>query len=195
MVEHGPGNPEGWLERVLVPGVGLSSTTIIGHGGSHQRSAHHRHLDLRSPRLHVKARTTTVKERCCALRMNTAVLTRRSWLALYGLTTARQTSRSGSGAQEDAVAVKAYVVYCHPDPGSSTAALRVDSAACSPLDISSGSRTSTPTTSIRRCHVRTLEHRAPPPPPPDIAEYCRNLQWCDMLVFVYPTWWSAQRRC
>ena len=27
---------------------------------------------------------------------------------------------------------------------------------------------------------------------PELASYVHDLQWCDSLVLVYPTWWSAQ---
>ncbi|HSP29909.1 MAG TPA: NAD(P)H-dependent oxidoreductase [Ilumatobacteraceae bacterium] len=31
-----------------------------------------------------------------------------------------------------------------------------------------------------------------PGPDPSIASYADDLQWCDTLVLVYPTWWSGQ---
>ena len=30
------------------------------------------------------------------------------------------------------------------------------------------------------------------PRPRNLAEYAANLQWCEALVLVYPTWWSGQ---
>jgi len=90
--------------------------------------------------------------------------------------------------------VKAYVVYCHPDPESFTAALR--DRAVSALENAGHS--------VRVADLyadgfdpamsrqERLEHKAPPEPPPDIARYCADLQWCDALVLVYPTWWSGQ---
>lgn len=90
--------------------------------------------------------------------------------------------------------MKAFVVYCHPDPDSFTAALR--DRAVSALE-SAGH-------SVRIADLyadgfdpamsrqERLQHKAPPEPPPDIAGYCTNLRWCDALVFVYPTWWSGQ---
>lgn len=35
-------------------------------------------------------------------------------------------------------------------------------------------------------------HRAAPETKPHLAGHFADLQWCDTLVFVYPTWWSAQ---
>ena len=35
-------------------------------------------------------------------------------------------------------------------------------------------------------------HRAPPDSKPHLAQHFDDVQWCDTLVFVYPTWWSAQ---
>lgn len=32
----------------------------------------------------------------------------------------------------------------------------------------------------------------PPDKKPAIAEYAADLQWCEALVLVYPTWWSGQ---
>jgi putative NADPH-quinone reductase len=35
-------------------------------------------------------------------------------------------------------------------------------------------------------------HRAAPETKPHLVRHFEDLQWCDTLVFVYPTWWSAQ---
>jgi len=90
--------------------------------------------------------------------------------------------------------VKAYVVYCHPDPHSFTAAVcqRVVEA----LE-STGHEVRTsdlyaedfePTFTLQE----RLNNRALLQPQLDVAGYCENLRWCDALVFVYPTWWSGQ---
>ncbi|HEY4611054.1 MAG TPA: NAD(P)H-dependent oxidoreductase [Ilumatobacteraceae bacterium] len=90
--------------------------------------------------------------------------------------------------------MKAYIVYCHPDPGSFTAAVR--DRAVSALEATGHL--------VRVADLygdgfdpamsrqERLQHKAPPAPPPDIARYCENLLWCDTLVFIYPTWWSGQ---
>jgi putative NADPH-quinone reductase len=38
------------------------------------------------------------------------------------------------------------------------------------------------------------EHEAHlrPGPDPSLADHAADLQWCDTLVLVYPTWWSGQ---
>lgn len=89
--------------------------------------------------------------------------------------------------------MKAYVVYCHPDPNSFTAAVyqgAVDAlqAAGNQVRVSDlYADHFQPTMSLheRRTHLAP-EH------PADIAVYCENLQWCDALLFIYPTWWSGQ---
>ncbi|TPW16062.1 MAG: putative oxidoreductase [Acidimicrobiaceae bacterium] len=42
----------------------------------------------------------------------------------------------------------------------------------------------------RAAHL--VDHRGAPDRRPDIAAYTDNLAWCDSLILVYPTWWSAQ---
>jgi NAD(P)H dehydrogenase (quinone) len=86
------------------------------------------------------------------------------------------------------------VVYCHPDPESYSAALRDRAVAAlqaaghqvrmSDLYVDSFD----PALSLDE----QLDHFNASGPSPAIAEYCLNLQWCDTLVFVYPTWWSGQ---
>ena len=36
------------------------------------------------------------------------------------------------------------------------------------------------------------DHLGPPEHKTAVAPYCDDLQWCDTLVFIYPTWWSGQ---
>jgi NAD(P)H dehydrogenase (quinone) len=90
--------------------------------------------------------------------------------------------------------VNAYVVYCHPDPGSFTAALRdraVDSLKAaghrvrvSDLYADGFEPTMSPD--------EWLHYLDPPADQPEIEPYRDNLRWCDALVFIYPTWWSGQ---
>ena len=42
----------------------------------------------------------------------------------------------------------------------------------------------------REAHL--VDHRREPDRRPEIGPYVENLQWCTMLVVVYPTWWSGQ---
>jgi putative NADPH-quinone reductase len=90
--------------------------------------------------------------------------------------------------------MKAYVVYCHPDPESFTAAVRdraVDALRSAGHQVRSSDLYADgfePATSLQEHH----DHLAPTALQPDIAVYCSNLRWCDTLVFIYPTWWSGQ---
>ena len=86
------------------------------------------------------------------------------------------------------------VVHCHPDPASFTARRRA-------------------TGPSRRCAARGDEVRVTdlyaagfdpvfsaeerdrhlePGPDPSVADHAADLQWCEQLVLVYPTWWSGQ---
>lgn len=90
--------------------------------------------------------------------------------------------------------MKAYVLFCHPDPASFTAA--VCQRAVETLEAAGHQvRTSDlyadgfePAMSLQE----RLDYLAPPPHQAEIADYCDNLRWCNALVFVYPTWWSGQ---
>jgi len=90
--------------------------------------------------------------------------------------------------------VKAYVVYCHPNPDSFTAAVR--DRAVSALENGGHSVRVADLYADKFDPVMSrqerLENKAPPEPPPDIARYCADLRWCDALIFVYPTWWGGQ---
>ncbi len=90
--------------------------------------------------------------------------------------------------------MKAYVVYCHPDPESFTAAVCARAvhalqAAGHEVRISDlYADDFEPTMSLKE----RLDHKAPAAFRPGIAEYSGHLRWCDTLVFVYPTWWGGQ---
>ena len=88
--------------------------------------------------------------------------------------------------------MRTLVVHCHPDPESFVAAVR-DRAV---------------ETLTRRGHdvrvtdlyadefdpVFSAEERArhlEPGPDPAVADDAGDLQWCEQLVLVYPTWWSG----
>jgi NAD(P)H dehydrogenase (quinone) len=90
--------------------------------------------------------------------------------------------------------VKAYVVYCHPDPESFTRA--VCSRAVDVLRDAGHQVRMTDLYADDFEPAMTLqewrEHPEPTGVRADIAEYCDNLRWCDALMFVYPTWWSGQ---
>jgi putative NADPH-quinone reductase len=90
--------------------------------------------------------------------------------------------------------MKALVVYAHPVEGSYSSALRDRTAAA---------------LTARGHEVRVTDlyaedfqpelsawehahHLDDPSGKPDIARHVADLQWCDTLVLVYPTWLSAQ---
>ncbi len=90
--------------------------------------------------------------------------------------------------------MKTYVVYCHPDPDSFTAAVKrraVDALRSAGhevriSDLYADSFDPTMTLEEVRDHLGPPEHK------PGVAGYCENLLWCEALVFIYPTWWSGQ---
>jgi putative NADPH-quinone reductase len=90
--------------------------------------------------------------------------------------------------------VNAYVVYCHPDPASFTAALRdraVDGLRNAGYEVRVSDLYADEFEPAMSRQER-LNHKTPHARHPDVARYCDNLRWCDTLVFVYPTWWSGQ---
>ncbi len=89
--------------------------------------------------------------------------------------------------------MRVYVVYCHPDPESFTAAVRqraVDALTKAGHDIRVADLYADgfdPTMSLQEVQ----RHLDPPKRRPAVDGYCGNLEWCDTLVFIYPTWWSG----
>jgi putative NADPH-quinone reductase len=90
--------------------------------------------------------------------------------------------------------MKTYVVYCHPDPESFTAAVHqraVDALQSAGHDVrvsdlyADGFEPTMPLDEV-------VNHLGPPEDKPAVAAYCDNLTWCEALVFIYPTWWSGQ---
>ena len=86
------------------------------------------------------------------------------------------------------------MVYCHPDPASFTAAIRdraMDALAAAGHEVRMSDLYADafePTLS----RAEWSDFLAPEHPHPEIETYCENLRWCNALVFIYPTWWSAQ---
>lgn len=74
--------------------------------------------------------------------------------------------------------MKAFVVCCHPDPESFTAAVMARAAEA--LRAAGHA--------VRSCDLYADGFD----PAADVAGYSDSLRWCDALVFVYPTWWSGQ---
>src|SRR5258705_9177950 len=90
--------------------------------------------------------------------------------------------------------MKAYVVYCHPDPDSFTAAIRdraMDALRAAGHEVRMSDLYADefePALS----REEWLDHLSPKQPSAKIGGYCDNLRWCNALVFIYPTWWSGQ---
>jgi NAD(P)H dehydrogenase (quinone) len=90
--------------------------------------------------------------------------------------------------------VRAYVVYCHPDPDSFTSVVR--SRVIEALE-AAGHRVRTSDLYADGFEPvftssAALDDLMPKHEYPLVAEYCANLRWCEALVFIYPTWWSGQ---
>ncbi len=87
--------------------------------------------------------------------------------------------------------MRALVVYCHPDPSSFTAAvrdvvlseLRAAKAEIRLRDLYGEGFQPILTQSEWQGYLNCPGNRAPVAAPAD------DLQWCDTLIFVYPTWW------
>ncbi len=87
--------------------------------------------------------------------------------------------------------MKALVVYCHPDPGSFTAAilqtaievLEAARAEIRIVDLYSEEFQPVLPGSELETYLDTQNNRHP------VDEHVSNIEWCDTLIFVYPTWW------
>ena len=90
--------------------------------------------------------------------------------------------------------MRALVVYCHPVPDSFSAAARDR--------VLAGLRHGGHEFRLHDLYAEgfqpelssweRLHQFAPPSDKPQIAEHADDLRWCDTLVLVYPTWFSAQ---
>lgn len=88
---------------------------------------------------------------------------------------------------------RALVVYCHPSSESFVAELRnrvvaaltAGGAEVRLTDLYSDDFDPAFSADERANHLE-------PGTDPSIASYADDLQWCDTLVLVYPTWWSGQ---
>ncbi len=90
--------------------------------------------------------------------------------------------------------MKALVVHCHPNPDSLCAAARDRVVA--------GLEAGGHELRLRDLYAEDfvpelsswerVHHLDDPANKPDIAPYADDLRWCDTLILVYPTWYSAQ---
>ena len=137
-----------------------------------------------------------------ALRMNCGLRTPTTWLGLYSIDTLGDAERAAfldrvehtmahlEPAQVDEHARR----HLPPRPGvvhrrgRRAGGRRAHAArrrAC-------GSPTSTPRASIPCSPPRNAERHLEPGADPAVAHHADDLQWCQRLVLVYPTWWSGQ---
>ena len=89
--------------------------------------------------------------------------------------------------------MKALVVHCHPDPSSFTAAVRdraVTALTAAGHEVRVTDLYAAGFNPVLSATER--EHHLDPGPDPSVAGHAADLQWCDHLVLVYPTWWSGQ---
>ncbi len=87
--------------------------------------------------------------------------------------------------------MRALVVYCHPKPDSFTAAVRdvvtdrlaAAGAATRIHDLYADGFAAVLTAEELDRYLDTVANRRP------VAREVADLDWCDTLIFVYPTWW------
>jgi NAD(P)H dehydrogenase (quinone) len=87
--------------------------------------------------------------------------------------------------------MRALVIYCHPDPASYTAAirdvvvdkLRLAGAEIRLHDLYAQGFQPCLTQAEWLAYLDSPDNRAP------VAHPAQDLEWCDTLIFVYPTWW------
>jgi NAD(P)H dehydrogenase (quinone) len=88
---------------------------------------------------------------------------------------------------------RALVVYCHPSEASFVAAVRDRVTAA--LTAAGADVRVTDLYAERFDPLFSADERERhlvPGTDPSITSYADDLQWCDTLVLVYPTWWSGQ---
>jgi NAD(P)H dehydrogenase (quinone) len=89
--------------------------------------------------------------------------------------------------------MRTLVVTCHPDPTSFTAAVAERAVATlrgrgdevRVTDLYAEGFDPLFSAAERQAHLE-------PGPDPAVAHHAADLQWCERLVLVYPTWWSGQ---
>lgn len=87
--------------------------------------------------------------------------------------------------------MKALVVYCHPNPASFTAAVRdvilarlnAAGADVRLSDLYADGFQPVMTGDELMAYPDAPANRVP------VDEHCRSIEWCDTLIFIYPTWW------
>lgn len=89
--------------------------------------------------------------------------------------------------------MKTLVVHCHPNPESLTAAARDRVVAALTARGDDVRVTDLYAAGFNPVlSARERERHLEPGPDPSVADHAVDLQWCEHLVLVYPTWWSGQ---
>ena len=143
-----------------------------------------------------------------ALRLNCGARTPTTWLGLYSIDTLGDAERAAfldrvghtmahlhghPARKEGTPLMRTLVVHCHPDPESFTAAIR--DRAVEALRHRGDEVRITDLYADGFDPVLSAEERArhlEPGPDPAMAGHAADLQWCEQVVLVYPTWWSGQ---
>ncbi|MEX1106988.1 MAG: NAD(P)H-dependent oxidoreductase [Ilumatobacteraceae bacterium] len=94
--------------------------------------------------------------------------------------------------------MRTYVVFCHPRRDSFCGAaydrvlagLATGGHEVRTCDLYADGFEPALSLADRQAHL--VDHRTDPGRRPDITSYVTDLAWCEMLVLVYPTWWSGQ---
>ena len=194
----------GWMERVLVPGVAFTfdAKGKVQPGMSHVRriigiSTYGAHVDVRQA---AQRRRTPDDHAGAADELRAAHADDLDRPLLDGHRRHRGPRRvprprrapHGPPARGP-LDVRTLVVYCHPDPGSFTAAAR--DRAVEALRRRGDEVRVTDLYAEGFDPVLSREERArhlEPGPHPSVAHHAADLQWCHQLVLIYPTWWSGQ---
>lgn len=87
--------------------------------------------------------------------------------------------------------MRALVIYCHPRPGSFNAAVRDTvleklakaNAEIRLRDLYADGFQPVLQASEHEGYLNCPANRAP------VADHCADVEWCDTLIFIYPTWW------
>ena len=89
--------------------------------------------------------------------------------------------------------MRTLVVHCHPNPASFSAAARdrvVAALTARGDDVRVTDLYADGFDPVLSAEER--ERHLEPGPDPSVADHAADLQWCQHLVLVYPTWWSGQ---
>jgi putative NADPH-quinone reductase len=87
--------------------------------------------------------------------------------------------------------MRALIVYCHPRPGSFTAAIRdvvMAKLQAAGAEIRQRDLYAEGFQPVLQPHELAAYLTCPDNRTP-VEDHCRDVEWCDTLIFIYPTWW------